>query len=671
MLYKITNGTLSFGEREVLSHIDFEIKGTEKIAIVGANGAGKTTLLRLIAGQLELDRDDKRMEPGIWKSRELTVGMLDQAAEAPDVTVLQLRNDFLAHTSLQNGSVSNQMDNDSVSVSSPTISLKNRKLFNQMFLSLGFSKEDLQKPLSDFSGGQQTKIRLILLFLSHPDLLLLDEPTNHLDIPSTEWLEDSFRAYDGAVVMVSHDRFFLDRTADVVYELSRGRLTRYTGNYTTYREQKQKNIAAQRKAYESQQAEIAHLEELIEKFKHKPKKAAFARSRATLLRRIERIEPPTEDDAHIFTGELAPSTPGSKWPLITDHLQIGYDRDPALLEVTLRVRRGQKIGIIGSNGIGKSTFLKTIIGEIAPLKGKYALGNGDLVGYFDQHTASISSEQTVLDHFRAQFPQMTEQELRKTLGAYLFSGAQTAKSIHQLSGGEKSRLVLAELLTRRPHLLLLDEPTNHMDIHVKETLESAFRAYTGTILFISHDRYFISHVADALLVFDETGVSYDPFGYEHYLEKRRTDGASTAMLRAEDAALRESFAAVPRREYHEARPESDEEAYVNWQLNLAAEPLKEARQRVEELIAAVEEATMQYEESYWNSWAETQETPPTADTNPPCPTNLDSTYTTKSGSAYTTAKHLQALQNQLADAWDDWTTVCLTWEDETRKLYLW
>ncbi len=658
MLYKITNGTLSFGEREVLSHINFEVKGTEKIAIVGANGAGKTTLLRLIAGQLTLDRDDRRMEPGIWKSREFTVGMLEQAAKIPDVTVLQMRDSFLTHTSSSNQS---------------------GKTFNQLFLSLGFSKEDLRKRLPDFSGGEQTKIRLILLLLSHPDLLLLDEPTNHLDIPTTEWLEDYLRSYDGAVVMVSHDRFFLDRTADVVYELSHGRLTRYAGNYTAYREQKQKDIAAQKKAYENQQAEIARLEDLIEKFKHKPKKAAFARSRATMLRRMEHIEPPEEDDAHIFTGELTLPTPGSKWPLETDYLQIGYDRDHALLEITLRVRRGQKIGIIGSNGIGKSTFLKTVIGEIAPLKGKFSLGNGDLLGYFDQHTASISSDQTVLEHFRAQFPQMTEQELRKTLASYLFTGADTAKSINRLSGGEKSRLMLAELLTRRPHLLLLDEPTNHMDIHVKETLESAFRAYSGTILFISHDRYFISHVADALLVFDETGVSYDPFGYEHYLEKRRTEGASTAMLRAEDAALRESFAAVPRREYHEAAPLSDEEAYRSWQLDLAAEPLNEARQRVEELITAVEEAALQYEESYWNSWAEaqnslsiaTQDSADVAETDSACTTTQDSMYRTEQDSAFTIRQNLQALQTQLADAWNDWTAACLSWEEKISQLQLW
>ncbi|MCC8168057.1 MAG: ATP-binding cassette domain-containing protein [Clostridiales bacterium] len=643
MLYKITDGTLSFGEREVLSHINFEIKGNEKIAIVGANGAGKTTLLRLIAGELELDRDDRRMEPGIWKSRSLTVAMLSQALVLPDTTVRLFRD--LPDTGIQYAGSDAAYEDNYTSGSLPGLHASD---FDRMFTSLGFLSDDLDKKLSDFSGGQQTKIRLIKLLLSKPDILLLDEPTNHLDISSMEWLEEYLCSYDGAVIMVSHDRFFLDRTVNIVYELSHGRLTRYSGNYTAYREQKVKNIAAQKRAYTSQQEEIARQQELIERFKHKSKKAAFARSRATILRRMERLEPPEEDDAHIFTGELSLPTPGSKWPLITDHLQIGYDH--VLLDITLRAHRGQKIAIIGSNGIGKSTFLKTIAGEIAPLKGKFSLGNRDLPGYFDQHTASITSEQTVLEYFRGYFPNMTEQELRKTLGAYLFSGQDAAKSINSLSGGEKSRLILAKLLTLRPHLLLLDEPTNHMDIHVKETLESAFGAYAGTIIFVSHDRYFISHVADTIWVFDENGVTCDPFGYEHYLEKRRTAGSPAAMLRAEDAALRESFAAVPRREHHETPPPDDDEAYRNWRLSIASEELDSARKRVEDLAAQYEAARL----AAWSANEPHQEEP--ADPKLPAQSS-----TCTGDCLYAATLNLQAIHSQLDAAYDDWTAACLDW----------
>lgn len=312
MLYQISDGTLTYGEREVLSHIDFTIKGKEKLALVGANGTGKTTLLRVIAGELELDRDDKRKEPEITLAREFTIGMLKQSTPA-------------------------------------------------------------EEDESELSGGQQTGRRLRELLEQQPDLLLLDEPTNHLDPDAVEWLEKQLRNYPGAVLFASHDRYFLDQTADGVYELSNGRLTRYSGNYTDYRRRKQQKLALEKKAYDRQQEEIARLNELIERFKHKPKKAAFARSRRTLLEHMEKLDPPEADDIHIFAQELMPVTRGSKWPVVTDHLKIGYDH--VLAELSLRIRRGQKIGIIGANGAGKSTFLKTLAGYLPPLDGTCALDN--------------------------------------------------------------------------------------------------------------------------------------------------------------------------------------------------------------------------------------------------------------------------------------------------------
>lgn len=636
MLYQIKDGTVSAGGQTILSHIDFYIKEKEKLAVVGKNGAGKTTLLKLFAGELTPDRDDSRgsygrshdtvtvaaatgsdsggtakraqrakkkkpsgnPETGITMSRNITIDMLRQADKSNlDLTIEQILLEACP-------------DKDTYSKERFDYEME----YDRLFTGFGFEKEQKSRTLGSFSGGEQTKISLIKLLLEKPDLLLLDEPTNHLDMKTVEWLEDYLISYPKAVIIVSHDRAFLDAVATGVYELENGALHRYAGNYTQYRQQKLKNLHIQRKAYERQQAEIAHNNELIEKFKHKPKKAAFARSRKTMLARMQHIEKPIEDEAHIFTGNIEPQFPGGKWVYEAKELKIGYD-GRALLELSLRIRRGQKIAVIGDNGIGKSTFLKTVAGLIPPIKGTSQLGNNLLVGYFDQQTALIDSEKTVRDHFHELFPALVEKDLRKTLGMYLFGGANASKRISSLSGGEKSRLVLAELLTGRPNLMILDEPTNHMDIPAKEILESAFKAYTGTMLFVSHDRYFIKQVADAILVFEKDKVMYYPFGYDHYISRLKAsqDGNLPALMQAKDAAMVEALAAVPKRERHETRQLSTDEAYLEWKLTLAAEPMlkaaKEAGRAYEELCAAecelneenVDKLRQQYENAT-DSW---------------------------------------------------------------------
>ena len=613
MLYQIKDGTVSAGGQTILSHVDFYIKEKEKIAVVGKNGAGKTTLLRLLAGELTPDRDDSRgsygrsndtvtgaatagsdldgtakrtqrakkkkpsgnPETGITMSRNITIDMLRQADKSnQDLTIEQIL-------------LENCPDKDNFSKERFDYEME----YDRLFTGFGFEKSDKTRLFRSFSGGEQTKISLIKLLLKKPDLLLLDEPTNHLDMKTVEWLEDYLINYPKAVVMVSHDRAFLDAVAGAVYELENGILHRYAGNYTQYRQQKLKNLQIQRKAYERQQAEITHNNELIDKFKHKPKKAAFARSRKTMLARMKLIEKPVEDEAHIFTGNIEPQFPGGKWVYEAKELKIGYD-GRALLELSLRIRRGQKIAVIGDNGIGKSTFLKTVAGLIPPIKGTSQLGSNLLVGYFDQQSALIDSDKTVRDHFHELFPALVEKDLRKTLGMYLFGGANASKRISSLSGGEKSRLVLAELLTGRPNLMILDEPTNHMDIPAKETLESAFKAYTGTMLFVSHDRYFIKQVADAILVFEKDKVMYYPFGYDHYISRLKAsqDGNLPALMQANDAAMVEALAAVPKRERHETRQLSTDEAYLEWKLALAAEPVAKAAEEAEKVYEELCEA---------------------------------------------------------------------------------
>lgn len=594
MLYQITDGTVSAGGHVILSHVNFEIKGNEKIALVGRNGAGKTTLLKLIAGELSLDRDDRRQGAGVTSSRRLTVGMLKQQAFSDrEQTVEEI---LLAACPFRDTFARERFEYE--------------QEYDRIFTGFGFARADKHKKIGDFSGGEQTKIALIRLLLEKPDILLLDEPTNHLDIATIQWLEQYLKRYEHAVVLVSHDRFFLDQVAETVVEVSDGKLTRYAGNYSQYREEKQKRIERQRKAWERQQEEADRLNGVIERFRHKPTKASFARAKKKQLERMERVEKPVEDDVHLFTGNIEPLIPGSKWVFEAEHLKIGYDR--VLLEITLRIRRGQKMGILGPNGAGKSTFLKTVAGLLQPFQEKdksverrCVLGNNITIGYFDQHSAEIQSEKSVAEHFHDLFPSMTEKEVRNILGMYLFPGKLASRRVSDLSGGEKARLVLAELLQSRPNFLVLDEPTNHMDVQAKETLESAFQAYTGTILFVSHDRYFIRQVAQSVLIFEDGGPMYYPFGYEHYLEKKQKADEYgeelSAQVKAEDAALLAGMRAVPKAERHRLKEFSVEEAYADWKLRLVQEKLEpeelEYGRLEEEYQGILDEWKMS--EAYW------------------------------------------------------------------------
>ena len=592
MRYQIENGTVSLGGKTILDHIDFSVKGREKVAVVGRNGAGKTTLLRLISGELSLDRDDKNFGKGIKTDRELLIG-------------------FLHQQSFQD--VEKTVEQEIISlINEEDIFSRERyyfeKEYDRIFTGFGFQKEDKKKKIKQFSGGEQTKLALIKLLLSKPDILLLDEPTNHLDIASVEWMGEYLASYKKAVIMVSHDRFFVDRTTEIIYELADGKLTRYVGNYTEYKRQKEKQREVQQKKYDAQQKEIARLNELIEKFKHKPKKASMARSKKKVLERMQRVERPDKEEAYVFKEKLEPITLGAKNVLETEHLKIGYTIEHPIKELTLRIRRGQKIAVLGANGAGKSTFFKTIIGELTPISGKYVIGNGIMTGYFDQHSGEISSEKRVEEYFGECFPKLTEKEKRQVLGKYLFRSQKANMKISDLSGGEKSRLVLAEILESRPNFLVLDEPTNHMDLPAKETMESAFAAYTGTMLFISHDRYFVSKIADALLLFEEDGVKYYPFGYEHYLHmlKKKREGTQTwaEVVEAENTALVEGLFAVPSKERHQTARFSTEQSYTDWQLALAKEELEKYEIQLEKQQEEIKSAekTVTFEEYQSGNW---------------------------------------------------------------------
>ena len=540
--------------------------------------------MRLIEGAIFLDRDDKRQGPGITMDRNLTIASLSQQVFShPERT---LEEEILLACPAKDPFSRERFEYE--------------QKYDRFLTALGFSKESKGKRLSQFSGGQQTRLGLIRLLIEKPDILLLDEPTNHLDLEGTQWLEEQIRGYENAVVEVSHDRFFLDRTVQVVYELEDGILTRYPGNYTAYKEEKAKRMELQRKAYERQKEEEERLLGLVERFKHKPTKAAFARAKRKQMERLKKVEKPKDESVSLVRSPIEPLVRGGKWVFEAQRLRLGYDK--TLLELSFRIRRGQKIGLLGSNGAGKTTFLKTIAGLIRPLGGEYSLGSNITIGYFDQNTARLKSEQTILEHFTALFPAMTEKDARKTLGQYLFSGADAAKKISSLSGGEKARLVLAELLVSRPNFLILDEPTNHMDIPAKEALEAAFKAYTGTILVVSHDRYLIRQVADSILIFEDGGAVYYPFSYEHYLEQKQNLGEGetiAAQVSARDQALISSLRSVPKAERHRLREIPQEEAYRDWRLRLAAQEMEVAGEAYGEALELHQEA-----EDLWESWHE-------------------------------------------------------------------
>lgn len=532
MLYQISNGAVAFGDDVILHSIDFEIRNTEKIAIVGRNGCGKTTLLKLISGEVEMEKLDSDESAFIAKAGNPEIGYLKQIAfDDPDVTLEQeVRKCFVKmderKAELARAAAELEHDYSDEKVARYTAmeeAFKDdggyyyEKEYEVMIRKFGFSDDERKKPIRDFSGGQQTKIAFIKLLLSKPDILLLDEPTNHLDVTTIEWLEGYLKSYPKAVVVVSHDRMFLDNVVDVVYEIEYGTARRYPGNYTNFIARKKENYDKQMKDHIAQQKEIERLQRMVTRFKGKPTKTSMAQSKQKAIDRMVIIEAPDKYDNKTFHANFQPEKETGNDVLYTSELAIGYDHP--LSVVSLDLKRGEKLGILGGNGLGKSTFLKTIVGKIPALSGEYRFGTNVQIGYFDQQMAMYTSNKTVLDDFWDEYPNLTETEARNALGAFLFSGDDVFKNVNMLSGGEKVRLALCKILKTRPNVLVLDEPTNHMDIVGKETLESMLKDYKGTLIFVSHDRYFVKKVATQLLVFEDGTTKLYQFGYEQYQEK--------------------------------------------------------------------------------------------------------------------------------------------------------
>ncbi len=548
MQIKIYNGVVDLSGEPVLKKVNIEINTESKIGVVGRNGSGKTTLLRLIAGELQISKDEPDLDSQFIISGKPVIGTLNQMAfKDNSLTLLEeIRSVYDYIISMKNRleELHKKMDaaptQENISEYTTLLDIFTNeggfyfeKEYEAAIKRFGFSDSDKSKPLSDFSGGQRTKIAFLKLLLSKPDLLLLDEPTNHLDVDAVAWLEEYLSSYKKAVVVVSHDRMFLDKTVNTIYEIEHGKTFKYNGNYSEFVQQKQILRQQQAKEYEAQQKEVARLNELVERFKYKPTKAAMAQSKLKQLERMDLIEPPEKYDSKVFHTEFQPDIRSVNDVLTVRNLSIGYDKE--LSKVSFDIKRGEHIGIIGGNGLGKSTLLKTLVGAIPPLDGNFIVGGSVKIGYFDQQMAQYSSTATVLADFLNEFPNLSDFQARSALGAFLFSGEDVFKTVDMLSGGEKVRLALCKIFKRKPNFLILDEPTNHMDILSKETLENILTEYEGTLLFVSHDRYFIKKVAQQILSFECGTTKLYKFGYEEFTRAQAQLSQSTVQTAAKTA----------------------------------------------------------------------------------------------------------------------------------------
>ncbi|MBQ8231935.1 MAG: ABC-F family ATP-binding cassette domain-containing protein [Lachnospiraceae bacterium] len=569
MRYQIKHALVQYAADTILEDVNFEIHDNEKIAIVGRNGCGKTTLLKLIAGDIHMNNLDSDEECGIFMAGKQEIGFLRQISFTEgDVTVEEeIKKTFAPvfacesrmaqieqelHLVGENKQLLYEYDN----LQKKMEALRGyswRRDMEVIFQQFGFGLEDLKRPIGSFSGGQQTKVAFIKLLLSRPDIMLLDEPTNHLDLPTIEWLENYLKNYDKAVVIVSHDRMFLDRIIDVTYEIEYRQIKRYPGNYSAFLKRKEENLIKQEKDYEEQQKEIQRLTEWIEKWKNTPTKVAATRSKRMAIEHMVKVEKPRRFDTKTFHAMFTPRIESYTDVLTVKNLKIGYDKE--LSQVSFTLRKGNRLAILGENGKGKSTLLKTLVGMVEPLGGNLTFGHNVEWGYFDQQKAVVNDadpEQTVLDNFWEEYPKLLREEVRSALGSFLFSQEEVMKKMGQLSGGEKVRLALCKMFQTKPNLLILDEPTNHMDILGKQALEQMLQNFQGTVLFVSHDRYFVKQVATGILEFGQISVKQYDCGYEEYLQEKvklgeqgravaqgkvtAATGFSTAVTRAGKAA---------------------------------------------------------------------------------------------------------------------------------------
>lgn len=534
MLIQLNNVTKNFVVNEIFSNVKMEINDKDRVAIVGRNGAGKSTLLKIISGELSFDSGERTV------SKNTTIGYLSQEfIVREDLSIYEeMITCFDEIISLEANleKLSYELTPENIE-NDPGLLDRFDRLQNEVLThkdyhykskiesvlyGLDFTKDVFDKKISTFSGGEKTRLSMAKLLLSEPDLLILDEPTNHLDMENVAWLENYLSSYNGAIVIVSHDRYFLDKVVNVVYNLEFGKLKKYVGNYSKFLKQYEEDYEKQLKEFTSQQKDIKRLEEFVQKNIARASTSKMAKSRQKVLDKMELIDNPKKDDkaANI---EFNIKEQSGRDVLMIENLKVGYDGKQVGNAYNFSVYKGDRIAIVGRNGIGKSTLIKTIAKKQNAISGSVHYGSKVSLGYYDQKQAEFESSKTILNELWDEYPLMKEAEVRTVLGRFLFRGDSVLKIVRDLSGGEKARLQLAKLMLEKNNLLVLDEPTNHLDITSKQVLEDALENYEGTIVFVSHDRYFINKIANKVL--DITGDDYNIYlgNYDYYLEKREQE----------------------------------------------------------------------------------------------------------------------------------------------------
>lgn len=557
MILSCQNICKAFHEKSILKNVSFHIEDYDKAAIVGINGAGKSTLLKIIVGDLPAD------DGIVTFAKDKTFGYLAQHqsvdsentiyAELLSVKadLIRLEN-LIRETELKMKTVEGkELEQLMDTYAGLTHRFESgggysyRSELTGVLKGLGFTEEEFDKSIATLSGGQKTRVALGKLLLLNPDLIMLDEPTNHLDMSSIAWLETYLLNYKGAVIIVSHDRYFLDRISNKIIEIDQTKATVFTGNYSDYAVKKEQLRAAALKAYMNQQQEIKHQEEVIAKLKsfNREKSIKRAESREKMLDKIERIEKPTEiqTDMHI---KLEPKCTSGNDVLHVEDLAKSFDSLRLFEQLTFDIKRGEHVAIIGDNGTGKTTILKIINGLLSADAGTIRIGTNVHIGYYDQEHHVLHMEKTLFEEISDEYPYLNNTEIRNTLAAFLFTGEDVFKRIESLSGGERGRVSLAKLMLSESNFLIMDEPTNHLDITSKEILEDALNHYTGTVLYVSHDRYFINRTASRILELSGNQLTNYLGNYDYYLEKRE-EAASAALSSAESDALSN---AVPEKE---------------------------------------------------------------------------------------------------------------------------
>ena len=531
---ELKNISISLSGKEILKNVSLKINDNEKVALVGRNGCGKTTLLRFLIGEVEMDYNDDNSLGEYIKDKKAEFGVLNQIVSDSNLTAYK----FLEQAFNKVIDLKNQIDSLSKKLEASfdekvTIRLNQlteeytnlgghyyEKEINKAFCKFGFDLSEINKKLSEFSGGQVTKLSLLRLVLSKPEILLLDEPTNHLDIDAIEWLEEYLSKYEKNIIIVSHDRMFIDNTCDVIVDIDNKNLVRYEGNYSSFVEQKKINYELELAKYNKNLKEIERLSAIADRFRYKATKAKMVKSKDKIIERLqENNYKPTKENTKNFNFDIKPLKQGGKEVLRCDDLTFGYknnEREKILGKIDLILYRGDRLAIIGKNGTGKSTLLKTLVGKLDKLSGNYRYGYDIEYEYFDQNVAENQSEKTVMEYYRDTYPMLSNEEAWNRLGSFLFTGDEVNKIVKNLSGGEKVRLTFALLFEKRPNLLILDEPTNHLDILGKESLEDILNNYKGTVIFVSHDRYFIKKVATRVLYFDDDEIKFFDYGYADY-----------------------------------------------------------------------------------------------------------------------------------------------------------